>query len=70
MDDSAVAGQAGAGAINCFHYNSVLFSTVQVIPGAGGGVGETRVGVVIKPSCHSNVCFSAIAGLPADGAHV
>lgn len=70
MDDRAVAGQAGAVAILCSHYDSVLFSAVQVIPGARGGVGETNVGVVIKPSCHSNVCFSAIAGPPADRAHV
>lgn len=71
MDDGAVAGQAGAVAALRSHYNSVLLSTVQVAPGAGGGVGgETRVGVAIKPSCHGNVCFSAITGPPADRAHV
>lgn len=70
MDDSAVAGQAGAVVILRSHYDSVLLSTVQVVPGAGGGVGETQVGVAIKPSCYGSICYAAIAGPPADRAHV
>lgn len=70
MDEGAVAGQAGAVVILCSHYNSVIVSTVQVVPGAGGGVGETLVGVAIKPSCYGNICFGAITGPPADGARV
>lgn len=70
MDDSAVAGQAGAVVVLCSHYDSVLLSAVQVVPGAGGGVGETRVRVAIEPSCYGNICFGAVAGPPADRAHV
>lgn len=70
MDDRAVAGQAGAVAILRSHYHSVLLSTVQVVPGAGGAVGEALVAVAIKPSCYSNICFSAITGPPADRANV
>ncbi len=70
MDGRAVAGQTGAVAILCSHYNSVLLSTVQVVPRAGGVAGETLVGVAIKPSCYGNIRFSAITGPPADRAHV
>lgn len=70
MDDRAVAVQAGAVAFLCSHHNSVHLSTVQVVPGAGGGVGETPVGVAVKPSCNGNICFGAVTGPPADRAHV
>lgn len=70
MDGGAVAGRAGAIVSLCTHYNSVLISTVQVVPGAGGSTGETLVGVAIKASRYSNVWFSAITGPPADRAHI
>lgn len=61
IDDRAVAGQAGAVVILCPHYNGVLLSTVQVIPSAGGGVGETPVGVAVEPGCCGNVQFGTVA---------
>lgn len=70
MDDGAVAGQTGAVAVLCAHCHRVLIATVQVVPGAGRGVGETQVGVAVKPGCHGNVRLGAIAGAPADRAHV
>lgn len=66
VDDRAVAGQAGAVVILCPHYNSVLISTVQLIPSAGGGVGETPVGAAVEPGCRGNVRFGTIARSPAD----
>lgn len=70
VDGRAVAGQAGAVVILCSHVHRVLLSTVQVVPGAGGGVGETLMGVAIKPSCYCDICFGTITGPPADRAHV
>ncbi len=70
MDDSAVARQTGAVVTLCPNYNSVLLSTVQVVPCAGGGVSEAQVGVAIKSSCYGSICFSTITGSPADRAHV
>lgn len=43
---------------------------MQVVPGAGGGVGVTHVGVTIEPGCNSDVSLSAIAGPPADRTRV
>ena len=71
MDDRAVAGHTGAVVILGSHYNSVLLPTVQVVPRARGGVGDTLVVIVaIKASCYGNIWFCTIAGSPADRAHV
>lgn len=66
IDSRAVAGQTGAVAILCSHHNSVCFSTVQVAPSAGGGVGETHMPMSIQACCHGNVRFGTVAGSPAD----
>lgn len=70
MDERAVAWGAGAVVIPCSHYNSVRLSTVQIVPGAGGVVGEALVGVAIEPSCYSNICFSPVTWTPANRARV
>lgn len=70
VDDWAVARQTGAVVALCSHYNTVLLPTVQIAPGAGGGIAYVAVSVAVEASGYSNVCFSSISWLPADGAHV
>ena len=66
MNDRAIAWQTSAVSIPRHHLDSVLLTTVQVVPGAGAGICDTLVVVAIKSCCHSKVCLIYIAGGPTN----
>lgn len=65
---SAVAWHAAAHVVVSDDVNGVLFATVQVIKGAGGGVCGAHVGVAVQSNCDCHVGFCPIALGPADRA--
>lgn len=66
----AVARHAGARFIESNDVNGVMVTTVQVIPGAVGGVCGTRMGVAVLSHCYSHVGFCPITLGPADHTQV